>query len=145
MPTLRLQRNPQYDYGYKQNADGNSLFVTRHAPCDRDTTSESEQPPASTRRTVTQHIRNRALGSQRSHHHRPAEPKRLHAPHGTPLLPRELRAPEPVGTPHTRGSQARAAAGLILAARATKKWYTVFPPTEKRLAPSGIHSRPACH
>ena len=42
----------------KQNADGNSLLVTRHAPCDRDTTSESEQPPASTRRTVTQHIRN---------------------------------------------------------------------------------------
>ena len=46
MPTLRLQMNPQYDYGCKQNADGNSLFVTRHAPCDRDTTSESELPPA---------------------------------------------------------------------------------------------------
>ena len=38
--------NPQYNYGCKQNADGNSLFVTRHAPCDRDTTSESEPPPA---------------------------------------------------------------------------------------------------
>ena len=46
MPTLRVQMNPQYDYGCKQNADGNSLFVTRHAPCDRDTTSESELPPA---------------------------------------------------------------------------------------------------
>ena len=41
--------NPQYNYGCRQDADGNSLFVARHAPCDRDTTSESEQSPASTR------------------------------------------------------------------------------------------------
>ena len=41
--------------GANRNADDNSLFVTRHASCDRDATSESELPPASTRRTVTQH------------------------------------------------------------------------------------------